>query len=199
MADLVDLRNQHPLLHFEQLRAVLYIDRTGDCVGYERDALHHVGDQSRPPDGIITHLLEKKLRFKTNEIDLILRDETVEILGILLLGKGVGILSVGQQHHLHIHAILQQQVDTPQGCFDTGRISVVEHRDVLREAVDHPYLSVGEGCPRRGDYILYACLMHGEHIGIPFHQEAFILFYDRTLGEVEPIELLTLGVNLTFG
>ena len=44
--------------------------------------------------------------------------------------------------------VLQQQVDTTQGSFDTGCITVIQDRDIASEAMYQADLSLCEGCTR---------------------------------------------------
>ena len=41
--------------------------------------------------------------------------------------------------------------------------------------------------------------MHGNNIRVAFHQKAAVSLYDRLFGEIDPVKLVTLMVNLTFG
>ena len=117
----------------------------------------------------------------------------------MLAGKGVGVFSVRKEHHFYVHAVFQQQVDTAQGRLDTGCIAVIQDRDVTGEAVYQADLSLREGRTRRGDHVFDPGLMHGNHIRVAFHQEAAISLYDRLLGEIDPVKLIALMINLTFG
>ena len=75
-------------------------------------------------------------------------DKLSKLARVVLAGKGVGVFSVRKEHHFHIHAVLQQQVDTTQGSFDTGCITVIQDRDIASEAMYQADLSLCEGCTR---------------------------------------------------
>ena len=83
--------------------------------------------------------------------------------------------------------------------FDTGRIAVVEHGHVVGEAVYHLDLLCGQRRTRRGYHILHTALVHGDNVGITFHQEAAVLLHDGLLGEVDAIEFVALVIDFAFG
>ena len=61
-----------------------------------------------------------------------------------------------------------------------------------------PYLSLCKSRTGGGNHVLYSCLMHGDYIGITFHQETTVFLDNRLFGEIDTVKLITLMVNLTF-
>ena len=125
--------------------------------------------------------------------------ELPELGRIMFAGKRVRVVSVGQEAHLNIHAFFQQHVNTSYRSLDAGCITVVKHRHVIGEAVNQADLSRCQGSARRSHYVLYAGLVHGDNIGIAFHQKTPVLLYNRLFGKVDAIQLITLMVNFRFG
>ena len=116
-----------------------------------------------------------------------LLDELLKLRAVVLVGKGVGILPVGQQADLDVHPLFEQHVDASDGGFDAGCVAVVEHGHIVREAMDHAYLSGGQ-CRARGCHdILHARLVHGDDVRVAFDQEAAVLLHDGLFGEVDAV------------
>ena len=65
---------------------------------------------------------------------------------IVFAGKTVGVVAVGQEQHFYVHTFLQQHIDTAQRGFDAGGVAVVEHCQVVGEAVDEAYLLIRKRC-----------------------------------------------------
>ncbi len=114
-------------------------------------------------------------------------------------GEGVGVVLGGQPHHPHVHSLGQDHVDSAQRCVDTRRIAVVDHRDVLREALQQADLLGGERRAGRGHYVLHTGLVHGDHVRVTLHHDGYVLLLDGPLGEEEAIELVFLAVDDALG
>ena len=82
---------------------------------------------------------------------------------------------------------------------DACRVAVVEHRDVLRVAFHEAYLFRCQRGATAGYHVLYANLVHSQHVEVAFHQDALVLFGDGALGKVDAIEGLLLVVDLRLG
>ena len=126
-------------------------------------------------------------------------DVCLIVRGIVLAGKAVGVVPVRQQHHLDVHALLQQHVDAAQGSLDACHVAVIEHGDVVREAVDEAYLSRSEGRTRGSNHILDARLVHRDDVGVSLHQEATVLLDDGLLRKVDAVELIALVIDFRLG
>ena len=83
-------------------------------------------------------------------------DVLAEVAGRMLAGKRVGVLAVGQQQHLEVHALGEQHVGTSQGSMDAGSVAVVEQDDVRGEPVQDVDLVDGKRRSRVGHHVLYA-------------------------------------------
>ena len=111
----------------------------------------------------------------------------------------IGVLRLGQQHHAHVHALLQDHVDTAQRGVNARRIAVVDHRDILRKAVQQAYLLRRKRRAGRRHDVLDPCLMHRNHIGVSFDHDGEILLLNGLLGEIEAVKFAFLAVYLAFG
>ncbi len=114
-------------------------------------------------------------------------------------GERVGILGFGQQHDPHVHALLEDHVDTAQGGADARRVAVVDHRDVLREAAQQADLVGRERRAGRCDDVLDTGLVHRDHVGITLDHDGVVLLLDRLLGEEEAVEFALLAVDFALG
>ena len=111
----------------------------------------------------------------------------------------IGVLRLGQQHHAHVHALLQDHVDTAQRGVNARRIAVVDHRDILRKAVQQAYLLRRKRRAGRRHDVLDPCLMHRDHIGVSFDHDGEILLLNGLLGEIETVKFAFLAVYLALG
>ena len=114
-------------------------------------------------------------------------------------GERIGVLGFGQQHHADIHPLLEDHVDAAQRGVNPGRIAVVDHGDVLREAPQQADLLRGERRSGGGDDSLDPGLVHGDHVEIALDHDGKILLLDGLLGEIETVEFAFLAVDLALG
>ncbi len=129
------------------------------------------------------------------EVRLVVLDVLSELLCRVLLGEGVGVVAVGQQHHFDVHAVLEEHVRTSQCRLDAGGVAVVEQYDVLREAVQYAYLVLGECRAGVGHYVLYATLVHGDDVGVALHHVDAILLGYGFLSLEYAVQLVVLVVD----
>ena len=128
-----------------------------------------------------------------------LADEGLELRGVVLAGIGVGVVAVGQEAYLDVHPLFEQHVDASQGGLDAGRVAVVEHRQVVGEAVYHLDLLRGECRARRGHHVLHPALVHGDDVRIALDQVAAVLLDDGLLGLIHAVEFVALVIDFRFG
>jgi len=112
---------------------------------------------------------------------------------------GIGILLFRQRHHADVHPLLEHHVDPPEGSLDARGITVVQDGDIRRKPSDEADLVLGEGGSRAGDDIPDSGLVHGEHVGIAFHEDAFVFLHDGVTGMVDPVEGGRFMVDVGFG
>lgn len=67
---------------------------------------------------------------------------------IMLSGKAVRVVTIGQKADLNVHTFLQQHVDTADAGFDTCSVAVVKYSDVIGKPMNQSYL-VGGQCRTR--------------------------------------------------
>ena len=64
------------------------------------------------------------------------------------LGERVRIIAIRQKKHLDHKPLGKKHVYTAQRCLDTGGITVVDHRHILRETVYQTDLTLSQRCSR---------------------------------------------------
>ena len=67
---------------------------------------------------------------------------------IMLSGKAVRVVTVGQKADLDVHAFLQQHVDTADAGFDAGSVTVIKYSYIVCKPMNQSYL-VGGQCRTR--------------------------------------------------
>ena len=70
----------------------------------------------------------------------------LEICCAAALCKAVGVLIIGQEQHLYVHALGQQHVNTAQRCLDARLVTVIEYGYVVGETVYQTNLPRRERC-----------------------------------------------------
>ncbi len=178
--------------------AFLYIDVAHNGFGNDGNALHEVTDKLGTLDGVFSCIFKQQIGFKADKVRFILLYEVLEFRRIVFAGKGVRIVTVGQEANFYVHAFFQQHVNTSDRGLYTGSVTVVEHCHVVGEAMNHPDLSGCQCCARRGNHILYARLVHGNDVRITFYQKTTVLFYNGLFGKVYAIQLVAFMINFRF-
>ncbi len=117
----------------------------------------------------------------------------------MALGKRVRVLALRQQQHLDIHAVLKQQLDTPQRSLDARGVSVIDKRDIARETLDKPHLLNRQSRARRSHHIAYARLVHRYDIHVTLHDDTLPGLGDSLLGLKHTVELATLRIDIALG
>ena len=117
----------------------------------------------------------------------------------MLARERIGIVVVRKGEHAHVHVDRQQHVDAPERSLDAGGVPVVEHGDVLGEALDQADLPVGERSAGGGHHVLHPGLVHGYDVRIALHQVARILPHDGVFGLIEAVEDVALVVDGVLG
>ena len=125
-------------------------------------------------------------------------DGFVQGVAAHLLRVGVRVVAVRQQHHLHGHALGQQQIDAAERGPDARRIAVEDDRHVLGEAADELDLAWRQCRATRRDHVAHPSLVHGHDVGVAFDEEATLLLDNLGLGEVHAVEHLRLVVKRAF-
>ncbi len=81
------------------------------------------------------------------------------VLG-MAFGEIIRVLSLGKQHYIHVHPLLQHKPDTPEGGLDARTVTVIYYGDIVRELADKPYLLDRKRSSARSHDIRYAELVH---------------------------------------
>ncbi len=195
-AELADRGHDGIGLHLELLRHHLHIYVAQDGIGHDGHALHDIADHLRAADRIALRVLEQQLALVGDEIFLVLFDVLLDLDQGVALGEGVRVVFGRQQHHLHAQALLQHQVDAAQGGLDAGLVTVVDDGDLLGKALDQADLLHGQRGARRGHHVGDARLVHRDHVGVTFHQDALVGLGDAVLGLEDAVERAALVVDL---
>ena len=127
--------DQQLVLDVQQLGALLDIYVAHDGFGDDGDALHQAADEFGPLDGVAARVFQQEVGLEADEVRLVFADEGLELRAVVLAGKGVGVVAVGQEADFDVHAFFQQHVDAAQRGLDAGGVTVVEHGEVVGEAV----------------------------------------------------------------
>ena len=141
---LCSLLHQQLLADVEHVAAFLYIFAAQDLVRDYSNALYNIPDESGAAYGVFAHLVKQQVGLEFYEIDLVTLDVLLHLLGRVALCVAVGVLALGQQHYVYVHALLKQHVDTAYRCLYSGLVAVVQQGYVAGEAVDELYLSCCE-------------------------------------------------------
>ena len=72
-------------------------------------------------------------------------DILLELLGSMLPGKRVWIVTVGEEQHFNVHTFLQQHVRSTHGGMDTSFVTVIEQYYILSESAQQLDLENGKG------------------------------------------------------
>ena len=106
-----DFSPQHILGQAELAGRGLQVDRPLDGVGDGRDGGHHRPNHVRPLQRVGTCLVRQQTSLEFQKVLGVVVDGLVQGVAAHFLGVRVWVVTVRQQHHLHGHALGQQQVD----------------------------------------------------------------------------------------
>ena len=82
-------------------------------------------------------------------------DELLKLGGIVFTGKRIRVVAVGQKADFNVHSFFQQHVNTTDGGFDAGHVTVVEYSNVIGKTVDKAYLAGSQRSSGRSDHIFH--------------------------------------------
>ena len=123
-------------------------------------------------------------------------DKLTELAGAPRTGKRVGILTIGQEHHLDVHLLLEEHIDSTDRRLDTGGITIIKDSNIVGKTTDQPDLPSSQRRTRRGDHILDAGLVHADHVHITLDQETMVLTDNCLLRLEKAIKLIALMIDL---
>ena len=126
-------------------------------------------------------------------------DKLTELAGAPRTGKRVGILTIGQEHHLDVHLLLEEHIDSTDRRLDTGGITIIKDSNIVGKTTDQPDLPSSQRRTRRGDHILDAGLVHADHVHITLDQETMVLPDNCLLRLEKAIKLIALMIDLALG
>lgn len=151
--DFGDFGNDELLWGGEQAGAFTDVHLTDDAVGDDGDAVDNVLHEGGPLDGIVGGVVEQQVGFEADEIDLAGFDVVLKVGGRVLTGEAVGVVAIGQEEDFDVQSFCKQHVDATQAGMDAGGVAIVEHGDIVGEAVDQAYLPLREGGAAGGDNV----------------------------------------------
>ena len=193
-----DFSAQHVLGQAELAGRGLQVDRPLDGVRNGRDGGHHRPNHVRPFQRVGTCLVREQASLEFQEVLGVVVDGLVQGVAAHLLGVRVWVVAVRQQHHLHGHALGQQQIDAAERRPNARRIAVEDDRHVLGEAADELDLAWRQRRPARRHHVAHPGLVHGHDVSVAFDKEAALLLDDLRLGKVHAVEHLRLVVERAF-
>ena len=106
--ELIHLLLQEMLTHPQSRRGALDKDGSLDAVGDEGDATHDVGDQFGSSKWISLHLLLVELNLEVDEVRLMGLQVFLQFATAVTTGKGVGVLTFGQEDDLDTEALFEE-------------------------------------------------------------------------------------------
>ena len=87
----------------------LALDGVGN-IGYRvGDLVNEVGLLER----VVARFFQQKMGLERDAVLLVVGNELANLLQRMLLRERVGVVAVGQEHHLGIHALLEDEADGP--------------------------------------------------------------------------------------
>ena len=98
--------------------------------------------------------------FERDKILFVGEQEILQLGGVVFSGKRVGVIAIGQQDCAYIQSFPQNHVDSAQGGFDSGTISIINDGYILCKTADQANLPFGEGGTGRGNHIFNSRLVH---------------------------------------
>ena len=172
----------------------IYINRALDRIGNLGDGICNIVNKFRFLERVGAGVGKQQVGLEFYEITLAGRYIVLHLLQRVLTGERIGILALGQQHHLNVQALGQEEIDPPQSCMYAGAVAVVHNGGVLRKLVDQAYLLHGKRCAAGGHHVGYSELMQGDHIHVALHQDAFAAAGNFPLGEPDAQQVAALDV-----
>ena len=91
----------------QHLATLLDVLGTHDGFGNDRDTIYDVLDDLGSLERVSTSLRHQEVGLESYEVHLMGSDILLELRGVVLAGKAVGVFTVGQEHHLDVHALLE--------------------------------------------------------------------------------------------
>ncbi len=190
--------DERDLGNADTVYTVLYIGVAQDRILHQRDTLHNRVDGLGALHRVVL-IAQEQVHLELYEVCLVLIDIAAQLLSRVLARKTVGVFAIGQQEHLQVHAFREQHVGTLERGMQSSLIVVVDQRDVRREPVQDVNLLETQGRTRTGHHILYARLVHGDHIGLSLHQIHLVGLGNSLLGLIDAIQLVGLVVDVRVG
>ena len=126
-------------------------------------------------------------------------DILLELLGCMLAGKRVWIVTVREEQHFNVHTFLQQHVRSTHGGMDTSFVTVIEQYYILSESAQQLDLENGKGRTRVGYDILQTTLVHGNNVGVAFDHIDAVFLGDGFLCLINAIQFAFLVVDFRIG
>ena len=169
-----------------------------DWVHDHRDALDDAVDGSGALQRVAL-VLQQQVGLELNEVGLVFLDVFPEVAGGVFSGEGVGVVAIGQEQNLEVHALAEEHVGASECGMDAGSVAVVEQDDVGGEAMQDVDLVDGERRSGVGHDILDASLMHGDDVGVALDHVDAVFLGDGALGLIESVELAVLVIDVGVG
>ncbi len=130
-----DFGDEHPFVDIHYAGTLLYEDRALYRIGDLHYGAHHVAYHLRTLDRVRSRFAQHQLGLEREKILLVLANIGVHLVGRMRACERIGIVLGRQQHHAHVHALLQDHVDSAQRGVYARRIAVVYNGYVTREAM----------------------------------------------------------------
>jgi hypothetical protein len=147
-------------------------------IGHQGNGGNSILDKLGFPDGIVLDAVEKHPGLEDKKIILVGGQIFLKSRGTVFLGIAVGVLTVRKEYATDVHALRKEEIDSPQGSLDAGRVSIIKDRDIGRIAFDEAYLLGSEGSSAGGYGVFNARLVHRDNVDVTLDKIAFISLGD---------------------
>ena len=194
-----NLIHHNSLVDVHNLRALLDEYRTLNLAGNQRNGIDNVANKLAFADGVFGHLRSVERRFEGDEIFLIGGDILADLVSGVATRKGVGVLTLGQYHDPHIESLFKHQIDTLNSRLHSGTIAIEEESNIVCETRDDSHLLNSQGCTQWSYNIFDTLLVELYNINISLHEDTMIFASYGTLGKVDTVEVVALGIDHTLG
>ena len=97
-------------------------------------------DQAVADDVAHAGFLQQQIGLKADEVHFMRVDVGLIVGGVVLACETVRVIPVGQQAYFDVHAFFQQHVNASDAGLYAGTVSVIQHGDVVGEAVNQTNL-----------------------------------------------------------
>jgi hypothetical protein len=196
--DLIGFIDQQLFFDIYRFGALLNKERPFQRIGDAGNAAYNIFYRIRFLYRIMCRIGQQQIGLEEDKVPGLLGDIFPESFGADFLEVGIGVLSFRQHYDAYVEVLLQHHIQPTQGRFGPCIITVEQHFNIGRIALDEADLLLGQRSAGRGSHIFNAGLMERQHVSIAFHEDALVFAPDGPLGEVSAVQHFALVVDIRF-